>query len=247
MRKTAVLAAAVQAILRHAKPRRIWLHGSRSAGEEKPTSDIDLAYDDPSRPDQAAIQAELDGLPTLLGIDVRNLADSDERFAERVRATGVVLFSATKRLRFEDATMNFENALVRFEEALGHRTPLYAAGFQSVYPDLVLKRFEFVFEMAWKALMRYFDHVGIACRDPRGAFRAAYAQGLVADEDVWLDMIEHRDLSDADVLPLETPQILARAEAYAAALKALLATLKEKLAEKDAGWFLALKNPFGEA
>jgi nucleotidyltransferase substrate binding protein (TIGR01987 family) len=236
MNQGALLAEIVRIILRHLRPRRIYLHGSRATGEASDVSDIDIAYEAPSSEDHARIVAEIAKLPTLLKIDVRNLTDCEERFANRVRATGKVLYSGTKRLRFEDAVENFKMGFTLFCEALDRKPLFYEAGFNDVYPDLVAKRFSFVFEMAWKSLRRYFDYVGMECPTPRDCFREGYAQGLLDSRDVWLDMIEHRELSAGEYEFLETREIEARSEEYRAALGGLLGTLAEKLKADDAGW-----------
>ena len=90
-----------KAILKHASPVRIYLYGSRATGEAGETSDIDIAYDDKECKGHHLIEEEIRKLPTLVKIDVKNIAFTEERFRNRVIATGKVLFSATKKLRFE--------------------------------------------------------------------------------------------------------------------------------------------------
>ena len=88
-------------ILKHASPVRIYLYGSRATGDAGETSDIDIAYDDKECKGHCLIEEEIQKLPTLVKIDVKNIAFTEERFRNRVVATGKVLFSATKKLRFE--------------------------------------------------------------------------------------------------------------------------------------------------
>ena len=73
-------------ILKHASPVRIYLYGSRATGDAGETSDIDTAYDDKEFKGH-----HLMNLPTLVKIDVKNIAFTEERFRNRVIATGKVL------------------------------------------------------------------------------------------------------------------------------------------------------------
>lgn len=86
---------------------------------------------------------------------MKNIAFTEERFRNRVVATGKVLFSATKELRCEDAFHNFQKAYERFASAVDRKDEFYKEGFGDVYLDLVVKRFEFTYEMSWKCIKRY--------------------------------------------------------------------------------------------
>ncbi len=97
-------------------------------------------------------------------------------------------------------------------------------------PKLVdAKRFEFTYEMAWKALKRLLDYLGIDARAPRPVFKEAYAQGLLQNEQVWLDMIEMRNLSSHVYDEHENSRILTELERYLAAFDALLTRMKATL------------------
>jgi nucleotidyltransferase substrate binding protein (TIGR01987 family) len=223
-----ILRQVVRIILTHAKPRRVYFYGSRAAGEEREGSDLDVAYDDPDCKEEEAVAAEVQRLPTLLKIDVRNLARTEPRFRNRVESTGRVLYSATKRLRFEDALANFRTACDRFVQALAERPVFYQVGFGDAYTDVIAKRFEFAFEMAWRTLARYFDHVGIGCADPRACFKEARSQGIVSDEAVWLEMIEHRELLADTYDLIQNHEIMARAERFRDALLKLLGAMEAR-------------------
>jgi predicted nucleotidyltransferase len=106
------------AILRHAKPGRIYLYGSRVNGEAVQTSDIDIAYDDKEFRQNHLIEEEIQKLPTLIKIDVKNIAFTEDRFRNRVISTGKVLYSAGKKQRFEDGLYNFQKAFEKFAKAV---------------------------------------------------------------------------------------------------------------------------------
>ncbi len=218
-----------QIILRHAKPERIWLYGSRATGEAGPASDIDIAYDDKEFKESWRIEDEVEKLPTLLKIDVKNLALTEERFRQRVVATGRVLYSADKKLRFEDGLYNFRRAFVRFCEALDRRETLEREGFGDIFLDLAVKRFEFTYEMSWKAIRRCLDFLGVEAKYPRACFKEAYAIGLLSNEPVWLEMIEQRNLTSHVYNQEEVRGILARLDDYRHNFEDLLSRLDEKL------------------
>lgn len=217
-------------ILRHAKPERIWLYGSRANGEATDTSDIDIAFDDKEFCKPWLIEEEVEKLPTLLKIDVKNLHGTEERFCQRVISTGRVLYSATKRLRCEDGIHNYRRAFVRFREALQRKEVLEQEGFGDIFLDLAVKRFEFTYEMSWKAIGRYLDFVGIEAKYPRACYKEAYAIGLLSNETVWLDMIEQRNLTSHVYSEQEVKGILSRLEEFEEAFGELLARLEEKSA-----------------
>jgi nucleotidyltransferase substrate binding protein (TIGR01987 family) len=225
------VAAVREIILKHAQPSRIYLFGSRATGEAKPESDYDFAMDAANANFQAlqAIRDEIETLHTLYRIDVANIAAAESRFANRVRDTGLVLYSATKELRALDGLMYFERALERFRIVVAERDRWVAEGNGDIVLDVAAKRFEFTYEMAWKALKRTLDYLGIDARAPRPVFKEAFAQGLLSDEQVWLDMIEMRNLSSQVYDEHEFSRILPELERYLAAFDALLAQLRKTL------------------
>jgi nucleotidyltransferase substrate binding protein (TIGR01987 family) len=58
----------------------------------------------------------------------------------------------------------------------------------------LIKSFEFTFEPAWNVLKDYLEHKGITgLVGSRDAFRAAHANGLIEQGEVWMDMIAARN------------------------------------------------------
>jgi nucleotidyltransferase substrate binding protein (TIGR01987 family) len=218
-------------ILKHVQPDRVYLFGSRVSGDAKPESDYDFAFDAPGA-DFSLLQQirdELDELHTLHRIDVSNIAGADSRFANRVRDTGLVLYSATKALRAEDGLIYFSRALERFRLLVEERERWVREGNGDIVLDVAAKRFEFTYEMAWKALKRVLDYLGIDARAPRPVFKEAFAQGLLDDEQVWLDMIEMRNLSSHIYDEHEIGRILDQLERYLEAFDGLKAKLQGAL------------------
>jgi len=201
-------------ILKYAKPERIYLYGSRANGEAAPASDIDIAYDDPAFKDNYIILEKVREIETLIKIDITNIAFTEERFRNRVKSTGIVIYSSTKKLRAEDALYNYSKALERFSHVVDKELNFKEDGYEDVYLDLIVKRFEFTYEMSWKALKRYLSFTGIEAENPRSTFREGFAQGVIVDEGIWLEMIEQRNLSSHVYDEYQIKEILDKKEIY---------------------------------
>lgn len=61
--------------------------------------------------------------------------------------------------------------------------------------DSAIKRFELTFELAWKSTKTYLRNKAVICQSPRDCFAEMFRLGLVADNPLWLKMIEDRNLS----------------------------------------------------
>jgi nucleotidyltransferase substrate binding protein (TIGR01987 family) len=95
-----------------------------------------------------------------------------------------------------------------------------------------VKRFEFTYEMSWKAIKRCLDYLGIQCLSPRACFKEAYAQGLLKDEGIWLEMIEQRNLTSHVYDEAEIRGLLDRTVAYRDAYAELLRELEQRFEER---------------
>lgn len=82
----------------------------------------------------------------------------------------------------------FESALERLGDALAQPKTEWTR-------DAAIQRFEFTFELAWKAIARFAQREGVECNSPRRAFRAALKLGWIDDDALWLDMLDDRNLA----------------------------------------------------
>ena len=229
MLKQQIINQVKEIILKYSNPERIYLYGSYANGEAKDGSDIDIAYDDPECKDHYKIVEDADKIDTLIKIDIKNIAKTENRFKNRVKSTGKVIFSATKKLRADDGLHNFSNAFTKFEEIINSRQELLDEGFESIYLDAVVKRFEFTYEMSWKALKRYLDYLGIEAKSPRQVFKEAYTHGILENEDIWLDMIEQRNMTSHVYDESEIKEILEKTDNYKDAFFKLKSSLENEL------------------
>lgn len=92
--------------------------------------------------------------------------------------------AATASRRLDD----LEQAVERLEEALAipESAPLAIDG--------TIQRFEFVFELCWKAMKALVElHTpSTSANSARAAIKSAYAAGWIDDEDAWLDLLDMR-------------------------------------------------------
>ena len=94
-----------------------------------------------------------------------------------------------KNTRWRQRFQNFEKAFVQLEKAVDR------------YPDLsdlekegLIQRFEYTFELAWKTMKDYLESQNVAVKFPRDTIKQAFHYELIIDGDVWMDMLENRNL-----------------------------------------------------
>ena len=92
--------------------------------------------------------------------------------------------------RIKERLEDLGNALERLKESLDLEVTL------SVILDGTIKRFEFTYELAWKAIKDYLEFQGISeIRSPREAFKEGFKSGIISDGDAWIDMLQDRNLT----------------------------------------------------
>lgn len=65
-----------------------------------------------------------------------------------------------------------------------------------IFCDALIQRFEFTFELTWKLLKAYLEEEGIQnINSPKSVLKAAYANHLIKEESIWIDMLKDRNLT----------------------------------------------------
>lgn len=128
--------------------------------------------------------------------------------------------------RFELALELFEKALARLQEAL-------AMDESTIVRDGLIQRFEFTFEMAWRAAYRWLRARDVAVNEEAFAvLPAAFRNQLVTDEQAWGDIRRNRNLTSHTYREDIAIQVAAFVRAVAVhRFSDLLATLKARAAE----------------
>ena len=99
----------------------------------------------------------------------------------------------SKDIRWKQRFDNFNRALHQLTLAveLSRQRPL-----SDLEKQGVIQGFEFVHELAWNVLKDFLEYEGIqGIVGSRGAVREAFKRGLIEDGEIWMDMIEKRNLS----------------------------------------------------
>ncbi len=114
---------------------------------------------------------------------------------------------------------NLEPSLQRLEEAL--RLPEDA-----IVRDACIQRFEFTFEMAWKAVQAFAQREGLSCESPRECWRVAFRLGLIEDDKRWMTMVEDRNRTSHTYDEEGAKTIYEALHDYALLLRAVLDRLR---------------------
>lgn len=89
--------------------------------------------------------------------------------------------------KFDALKNQFQAALERLEEILAEKK-------SAIVRDAALKRFEFTFDLAWKVMRAYLQEAkGVDCSSPKDCIRAAYRQGLIEYDELWIKMTDWRN------------------------------------------------------
>jgi len=95
-------------------------------------------------------------------------------------------------IRWKQRFQNFDRAFVLLRDAMENGpealNPLEKEG--------VIQRFEYCFELAWKTMKDYLEEGGFvfATVTPRQVLKDAFAAKILEDGQVWIDMLDHRNL-----------------------------------------------------
>ena len=109
---------------------------------------------------------------------------------------------------------SFAEALTRLDAALAQSKTEWTR-------DAAIQRFEFSFELAWKAVSSYARSEGLEARSPREALRVAHRLAWVDDEGLWLRMLDDRNRTTHTYNESVAEEIFGRLAGYAFALDTL--------------------------
>ena len=99
--------------------------------------------------------------------------------------------------KLENKHENFSNAVNRLNEA---NVAYKKNSDNDIYQDALIKRFEFTFELAWKTLREFMLGQGYSLEilSPKGVISFAWREGIISNEELWLDMLQSRNMSAHD-------------------------------------------------
>ena len=119
-----------------------------------------------------------------------------------------------------------EDALLTLKEALSSPPK------SLLERDGVIQRFEYSFEMTWKAIRNYLITMGRAevSGSPKPLLRDALEEGLIDNIELWFGFLEARNASSHSYNKLTADQVFERAKEFMPKAEALLKKMRKKIA-----------------
>ena len=95
-------------------------------------------------------------------------------------------------IRWRQRFQNFDRAVLLLREPMERDL----ATLSNLEKEGTVQRFEFVVELAWKTLKDYLEYEGqvIEPVTPRNVIKTAFAARILQDGQIWIDMLDHRNL-----------------------------------------------------
>ena len=115
----------------------------------------------------------------------------------------------------------FGSALNRLDEVL--QIPVENT---DIALDASIQRFEFSFELAWKAVKHFALKEGLEVKSPREAVQKAFRLHWIDDETVWLRMLDDRNMTSHTYRIDLAKDIYSRLPVYHDVMQDLYANLK---------------------
>jgi nucleotidyltransferase substrate binding protein (TIGR01987 family) len=129
-------------------------------------------------------------------------------------------------IRWKQRFHNFDRAVALLREPIDRGIETLS----DLEKEGAIQRFEVAVELAWKTLKDYLEHEGAVIDPitPRNVVKEGFAARIIADGQVWIDMLDHRNLLSRtyDSVTFEKAVVAVR-DRYQAAIEDLHA------------WFLA--------
>ena len=94
-----------------------------------------------------------------------------------------------KDIRWRQRFQNLKKAYTQFEAAIKDFDRLSV-----LEKEGLIQRFEYTFELSWKTLRDYLESQGISVQYPREVIKTAFQYDIIRDGDLWMDMLENRNL-----------------------------------------------------
>ncbi len=94
-----------------------------------------------------------------------------------------------KEIRWLQRFDNFNRAYTMLHDAVKRFDQLSV-----LEKEGLIQRFEYTFELAWKTIKDYLEAQGVIAGFPREVIKAAFHYNIIKDGDVWMDMLERRNI-----------------------------------------------------
>lgn len=126
--------------------------------------------------------------------------------------------------RYKITLKTLKKAIKSLKEAI--KAPL-----TSISRDAVIQRFEYTFEMGWKAIKLFGKREGFDCNSPRECIKIGYRMGWIDEPDNWFEMLKARNLTSHTYNEDVAQDVYKNIKKFPKIINALLKNLKETLEE----------------
>jgi nucleotidyltransferase substrate binding protein (TIGR01987 family) len=94
-------------------------------------------------------------------------------------------------IRWKQRFDNLQSAYQRLQHAIqvNEQTPN-----NDLIQMALIKAFEMTFELSWKTMKDYLNYNGIDVKLPREVIKQAFANDIIVNGQLWMDMLEDRNL-----------------------------------------------------
>lgn len=93
----------------------------------------------------------------------------------------------------EQAKEKLKADVALLEQSLGTLMEALGKSFTDIVRDAVIQRFEYVFELSWKAIQTAAQYMGTPTNSPRESVKTAFKLGWIQNADLWLEAMEARN------------------------------------------------------
>ena len=124
--------------------------------------------------------------------------------------------------KFQELVKDFGRAVRRLEEVMRQRRNEFIR-------DSAIQRFEFTYELAWKALKAGLQTKGIQEYAPRDVFRSAFQAGLIDENPRWLKMVDTRNETTHIYKEAMAESVYRKLKGYLPLFRSLLTRLKKEI------------------
>lgn len=100
--------------------------------------------------------------------------------------------TGTPDIRWKQRFQNFGRAFALLSDALVQG----AEPLSALEKEGVIQRFEYTLELSWKTVKDYLEAQGqiVSPETPRQVLKEAFASGVIRDGQIWIRMLDHRNL-----------------------------------------------------
>lgn len=212
----------------------VMLYGSRAREDATERSDIDIAItcNDATSHDWLKILDLTSKSDTLLKIDCIRLDELEEtsKLKQNIYKYGKLIYSKEKQFMtkeyWKDSFESLGEAIARLREVLNKSSNRIEEA--EIYRDAAIQRFEFSIELFWKILQKFLRYEKLEANTPREVLSKSYVAKLIDQEDVWLKMLDDRNLTSHMYKEALAKEIFARIKSYIPVLEITYKNLQER-------------------